>query len=159
MTQKNNTEKTAVATANSPEVLEPEVQVMSKKGDKRKIIESRQYMGPIPPAEEFKRYGEVLPTAPERILCVFEQDSGHTREMQSTALKAEIQRDKRSQWMAFFLIACTIGLTTYSLHLDKDIAAALSALVGSFMVFKGVFSQPQNDQNDQNNQQKKSKSN
>lgn len=105
-----------------------------------RILAAEQYIGPIPPAEEFAKYGQVLPDAPERIFIVFEKDSEHTRNMQSEALNGEIARDARGQWMAFISILCSIGLTAYSLSINKDIAAALAGLASLFLVFKGAFS-------------------
>ncbi|CVK19206.1 DUF2335 domain-containing protein [Sporomusa sphaeroides] len=123
-----------------PEVLDEKDKHEPRTNNVRRVLSAERYIGPIPPAEEFAKYGQVMPTAPERILTVFEKDSDHTRNMQAIALRGEISRDCRSQWMAFFSILCSIGLTAFALAIGQDVAAALAGLASLFLVFKGAFS-------------------
>ena len=101
---------------------------------------AEQYAGSLPTAAEFARYKEVLTDAPERIFKVFEEDSKHTREMQRVGLEGAITFDKRSQWMAFTIIAIGLGLTAFALYLDKDAAAIIAGLGTLVLIFKGAFS-------------------
>lgn len=46
----------------------------------------QHYSGPLPPAQEFKSYGEVLPSAPERILAMAEKEQCHRHKKEIFAL-------------------------------------------------------------------------
>lgn len=41
------------------------------------VAMQQHYSGPLPPAQEFKAYGEVLSNAPERILSMAESEQKH----------------------------------------------------------------------------------
>ena len=104
------------------------------------VATTEQHTGPIPTADEFARYREVLPDAPERILKVFEADSKHTREMQKSGLDAAVAFDKRSQYMAFTIIMGGVTGTLILAYLDKDVAAIMTGLATAALIFKGTFS-------------------
>jgi hypothetical protein len=70
----------------------------------------------------------MVPDAPERILKVFEQDSEHVRTVQAKALDAQISKDRRGQWMAFFVIIGGMSLTGWIAYLGKDFGAILTGL-------------------------------
>ena len=67
-------------------------------------VSRQEYSGPLPHPELFRQYGEVIPNAPERILCVFEDDSKHVREVQREVLIAQHRDNRRVHWMAYSLI-------------------------------------------------------
>ena len=107
-------------------------------------------MGPIPSADEFARYKEVMPDLPERLVKQFEEDSRVTRELQKSAQeadielqkiaqKADIDYDKRSQWMAYSIIVGGLSITFILAYLDKDTAAMATGLSTLFVMFKGIF--------------------
>lgn len=50
----------------------------------------QHYSGPLPPAQEFKAYGEVLPDAPERILSMAESEQKHRHKKEMRALNVRI---------------------------------------------------------------------
>ena len=106
----------------------------------QRVEQHMQYAGPIPPPEIFKKYGEIIPTAPERILRVFEQDSEHTRQMQKLALTGEINRDKRAQWMAFGIMIVALGVTMVVIILGKNITAGIITSLGTlFLALRVLF--------------------
>lgn len=77
---------------------------------------------------------------PDRILSQFEQDSASVRELTRKALAADVEFDRRSQYMAYSVIAmCLIG-TIFLAYNDKDVAAVCTGLATLFLVFKDVFS-------------------
>ena len=87
---------------------------------------------------------------PERILKQFELDSEHNREMDKTALKADINFDKRSQWMAFFAMMSGVFGTLCLAYLGKDVAAVVTAIGTAATMFKGVFSKKNPPKNESN---------
>lgn len=50
------------------------------------VAMQQHYSGPLPPAQEFKAYGDVLPSAPERILAMAEKEQGHRHRKETFAL-------------------------------------------------------------------------
>lgn len=107
-----------------------------------RVIERRvrrqTFNGPLPHPEIFRQYGQVIPTAPERILKVFEEDSGHIRHLQSAALEAQKGDNRRIQWMAFSLIAGGYGMSALFAFMDKDALAAIiltTTIVGTVVGF------------------------
>lgn len=57
--------------------------------EKTTVVSMQQhYSGPLPPAQEFKAYGEVLPNAPERILAMAEGEQKHRHKKEIRALNA-----------------------------------------------------------------------
>ena len=104
----------------------------------RQYIE--QHTGPIPSPEVFRKYGEVVPDAPERILRVFEQDSQHRREMQKLSIMREASRDTRAQWMAFVIMIVALGVTAVSVIFGQNVAPGIiTGLATLFLALKVLF--------------------
>ncbi len=91
----------------------------------QQLVRHQKFEGPIPHPDIFRRYGEVIPDAPERILRVFEQDSAHAREIQKAALDAQKRDNKRVHWMAWSLIAGGYALSALFAHWNKDWLAGI----------------------------------
>lgn len=86
------------------------------------------YQGPIPPPNIMAGYGEINPSFPERIMQEFEKNSEHIRNMNETALKGDISRDRIGQIFAFVLAAGLLGLVYYSLSLGNVTFAGLAGV-------------------------------
>ena len=96
------------------------------------------FEGPIPHPDIFRKYGDVIPNAPERILKVFEDDSKHAREIQFAALNAQKSDNHRVQWMAWSLIFGGFLLSAIFAFWNKDWLAGIilgSTLVGTIAGF------------------------
>lgn len=91
----------------------------------RQVVQQTKFQGPIPHPDIFKRYGEVVPDAPERILQVFEKDSAHARDIQVAALNAQKEDNRRVHWMAWSLVAGGYLLSLAFALLDKDTLAGI----------------------------------
>ena len=74
---------------------------------------------PIPSPEDFAKYKEVMPDLPERIFKQFEEDSVTNRELIKDAHSADIEFEKRSQWMAFSIIFFRLCSTYILAYLDR----------------------------------------
>ena len=96
---------------NSPDLSSPESgQFLGPEQRIQRLVAQRtQYEGPLPPPALFREFGQVVPTAPERILKQFELDSEHFRKISSKALDSETSSTARSQWMAFALVIGCVG--------------------------------------------------
>jgi len=89
------------------------------------VVTNSSFEGPLPHPDIFKRYSETIPDAPERILYQFEEDSAHIRNMQSKALEAQKQDNKRVHWMAWSLIFGGYLLSAFFAYFDKDWLSAI----------------------------------
>lgn len=77
---------------------------------------------------------------PDRILKQFEQDSIATRELTDKALSADVEFDKRSQYMACSVIVIILFGAFFLAYIDKNVAATLTGLSAFILIFKDVFS-------------------
>ena len=127
--------------ANNVNNKKEEVDYLPANSEKKtiRIITGRQFIGPIPPADEFRRYGEVIPDAPERILKIFELDSQHTREMQKIALKAETSRDTRAQWMSFCIMVAALAVMVISIIYGNTLAGIFTGVATLFLALRVLF--------------------
>lgn len=70
------------------------------------------YSGPLPPAEELKRYDVVLPGAADRILTMAENQSKHRINLESAVIPSQLKESERGQWLAFSVAILCIAATT-----------------------------------------------
>lgn len=92
-------------------------------------IQAGMYQGPIPPPAIMEGYKNLDPSFPERIMQEFEKNSEHIRTMQETAQNADIENDKRGQYMAFFLTLLLLAIITFSLYLGNMTFAGIGGMV------------------------------
>jgi len=117
----------------------------------KRVVAHQAFSGPIPHPDIFRKYGEIIPNAPERILKVFEDDSSHVRNIQFAALRAECQDNKRAHWMAWSLIFTGFLLVAFLGWLGKDwlagiaLGTTLTGTIAGFLQNK-QSSQKQQDQ-------------
>ena len=105
---------------------------------RRTVTRTEKFNGPIPHPDIFRKYGEVIPDAPERILRVFEADSQHVREITMSALVAQRADNKRIHWMAFGLIAGGYAMSGLFAYFNKDVLAGIvlsTTIVGTVVGF------------------------
>ena len=67
-----------------------------------------------------KKYKELIPDAPERVLAVFEKNSATERYVMETALNAQREDNKRRDWMAFSIIALGFIVSAIFAYLGKE---------------------------------------
>ena len=88
-------------------------------------ITQQTFNGPLPHPEIFRKYGEVISDAPERIMRVFEEDSAHLRDLQMGALNAQKADNRRVHWMAYSLIAGGYAMSALFAYWDKEVLAGI----------------------------------
>ncbi|WP_273483568.1 DUF2335 domain-containing protein [Desulforamulus ruminis] len=148
MSAKSAKRKTVSPTPVTPLPQDSQAKQQSRNA-KLTIAAQESFSGPIPPPEVFRRYGEVVSDAPERILRVFELESEHTRNMQRICLEAEIARDKRAQWMAFAVMSAALGVTIFAIRYGDIPTGIISALATLFFALRVLFIKK--DTNESNN--------
>lgn len=70
----------------------------------------RVWSGALPRPEDFGRYGDVVPDAPERILRMAEQEQAHRIAMEQQIVPANNAAGARGQWLGAALSALALIL-------------------------------------------------
>ena len=93
---------------------------------RRTIVRTEEsFDGPFPHPDILRKYGEIVPDAPERILRVFEEDSKHVRDIQFAALNAQKGDNYRVHWMAYSLIVGGYAMSALFAWMSKDVLAGI----------------------------------
>jgi len=71
------------------------------------------HSGPIPPAEELRRYAEIVPNGAERIMSMAEQQQAHRLKLEELVITSQQVQSKRGQIIASVLVALLIVAGTY----------------------------------------------
>lgn len=117
----------------------------------REVVQQTKFQGPIPHPEIFRKYGEVIADAPERILKVFEKDSAHARDIQMAALDAQKSDNRRVHWMAWSLVAGGYALAFAFAYIGKDIlsgtilATTLAGTITGFLQSRNADNRDKKD--------------
>lgn len=95
------------------------------------------FRGPLPAPEDFKAYGEVIPDAPERILCLMEQQVEHRISTERNIVTSGLKESRRGQWMGYSIVVILIGLSTLLAFYGHDVTAGImiTAAIGLAVVF------------------------
>lgn len=93
-----------------------------------KQTQATTYSGPIPAAEEFRKYEEILPGAADRILTMAEAQATHRQELETLAVKGGLINSRIGQitGLIFFIFLITAG--TFLIFWDKDVVGLISIL-------------------------------
>ena len=95
------------------------------------------FCGPLPAPEDFKAYGEVIPDAPERILCLMEQQVEHRISTERNIVTSGLKESRRGQWMGCSIVIILIGLSSLLALYGHDVTAGfmITAGIGLAVVF------------------------
>ena len=98
----------------------------------------KSFSGPIPSPEDFQGYGQVLPSAPERILGMAEKQQNHRMEMERMIANRDLRLSERGQIFGFIITLLFLGaaiLFALSGHDTIGIILLSTTLLGSIAVF------------------------
>ena len=97
----------------------------------------RTFRGPLPAPEDFKAYGEMIPNAPERILCMTEQLVLHRIHTEESIVKSGLVESRRGQWMGYSIVLILIGISTLLVSYGHDwvAEAMMKAAIGLSVIF------------------------
>lgn len=96
------------------------------------------HSGPIPSPDAFERYGNVLPSAPDRILKMAEKQLDHRIDVEKLAVRRQLNQSGVGQLLAFFIALGCIGASTWAAMNDHDTFAGIlggATVVGLVTVF------------------------
>ena len=88
------------------------------------------FRGPLPAPE-------VIPDAPERILCLMEQQVEHRIGTERSIVTSGLKESQRGQWMGYSIVVILIGLSTLLALYGHDVTAGImiTAAIGLAVVF------------------------
>ncbi len=102
------------------------------------VIQARQFSGPIPPPEMLDQYASVDPEFPDRIITMAESQQQHRQNMESGALNAATNIEKKGQIYAFTVSISIIAAALYLIASGKEIYGTIfvgCTLIGLASVF------------------------
>lgn len=139
-----DTPATAASTVeDAEEVLEPVLQKLAPR--EQEVVRHAlavSYRGPLPPSVEMGGYNREIPNGGDRIVKQWESEGAHRRKMEELALRGQLSRVSRGQWMAFLLVLIALASGTFLAMNNHDgLAAALFtttivAVLGAFITGK-----------------------
>lgn len=93
------------------------------------ISSERYWSGVLPRPEDFARFGEILPSAPERLLRMAELEQQHRIDLESKIVPENIKAGARGQWLGAIisLVALVLAALMAWLGAPWQISVALVA--------------------------------
>ncbi len=133
----------------SPEQLSPEVRDLivalppGKRANATRVLlkatrVTSSHTGPIPSPESFERYGNVLSSAPDRILKMAEKQLDHRIDVEKLAVRRQLNQSGIGQILAFIIALGCIGSSVWLAMHDHDTVAGVvggATVVGLVTVF------------------------
>lgn len=95
-------------------------------------------LGAMPDPMILEKYEQILPGSAERIIYMTEQQMNHRHKTEQDIVRANIEAQRRGQWMAFTLGAVVLGLGGWLSYLGQNVGAA-GAFLAAAATFIGVF--------------------
>lgn len=102
--------------------------------------ETRIQSGPLPPAEEFARYEQILSGSAERILSMAEREADHRHKCEDKLIDFNIKAGKTGQLFGFIITIGSLIALFLSIVLNRplgSIAPAFLAITGLAAIFTG----------------------
>ena len=100
-------------------------------------MQETSFSGPLPSPKDFKKYGDVVSDAPERILTMAETQLTHRVECENKIIASRIKESKTGQWMGFILALIFIAVAAFLGYKGHDWVAVtiIVSLVSIAIVF------------------------
>ena len=91
------------------------------------IRSEKMWSGVLPRPEDFAKFGEVLPTAPERLLRMAEMEQQHRIALESVIVPANYKAGLRGQWLGAGISVTALFLATFTAYVGApwEISVAL----------------------------------
>lgn len=89
----------------------------------------RYWSGALPRPEDFARYAEIVPDAPERILLMAEREQQHRINLEAQIVPANNAAGRRGQWLGAGISALALALAVVASHIGAPWQVSV-AIVG-----------------------------
>lgn len=99
---------------------------------------SASYAGPLPPAEQFRAYEEVLPGSADRLLAMAERQQAHRMNLEQTAVNEASDRSRWGLRLGFIIAVLVIGVGAAAIFTGHP-TAGLAVIIAQAAVLAGVF--------------------
>ena len=93
------------------------------------MMEQSSYSGPLPKPSDFAAYKDTLPSAPERIMTMAEEEQTHRHTIEKELIKNAGRENLLGQFLAFILaLVCLAGATFLGIQGHDTLAGAIIAI-------------------------------
>lgn len=92
-------------------------------------IISRVHSGPLPAPQTLKEYGDVVQSAPERIIQQFELQANHRRQLEDKVITAQLKESGVGQWMGFIICFLFLGVSAALILSGHDVSGTILGTV------------------------------
>ena len=130
--------KRAPALKDLPKPAVEEVVQLISRLTVQEVMEFRQHSGPLPPADELKRYNEIVNNGAERIMIMAESQHNHRISIEAKVINSQQTESRRGQIIAAAIVILLIISGTW-LGLSKQTAVAVTIFGTTVLGVAGVF--------------------
>lgn len=106
------------------------------------MMEQSSYSGPLPKPSDFAAYKETLPSAPERIMTMAEEEQTHRHTLEKQIVGSAARENLIGQILAFILAIACLGVATFQGVQGHDTLAgaiiAITAVLASIFYLKKI---------------------
>lgn len=100
------------------------------------VVVAEQVESPLPHPSILAQYEEIVPGSAKAVFDDYRANAQTIRELETKGLNATIEKDKRGQYLAFFISLSIVILSAYALYLGHPVVAgsacfAALGLIGS----------------------------
>lgn len=108
--------------------------------------EQKSFSGPLPAPEDFMAYKDVLPSAPERILAMAEQQLAHRIKMESKIVDAGILESRIGQFLgAILCVICFVFAYFLGINGHDVLAGSMVTIMTTVVIVFVLRQSPKND--------------
>lgn len=106
------------------------------------MVLAEKYEAPLPHPQILEGYERIVPGSAKDIIEDYKINCEYARQINSEALRATIDKDKRAQYMAFIIAVMLFGLVVYCVYLGQywlagsALAVAIASLAKTFLQSK-----------------------
>ena len=92
------------------------------------VLAERSWSGALPRPEDFAKFGDVVPDAPERILRMAEKEQEHRIALEAQIVPANIRSGRRGQLLGAGISVVALGLAALSSYFGAPWQVPLAML-------------------------------
>lgn len=113
--------------------------VMAQKENNRmsRVSMSQTYEGPLPTPADFSAYKEALPSAPERIMVMAEEEQHYRQKLNNKVVNFGIVESICGMVVAFIIVVLCLGAAIYLALHEKEVVSIV--IIGVIAGLAAVF--------------------
>lgn len=99
------------------------------------LASKKSFSGPLPQPSDYAEYGQVEPTAPERILRQWETESDHRRAYEMKALEGSLKLGATGLRNALIFALAALGSSVAAMYFGME---AVAGIIGGGTITAGI---------------------